>query len=132
MVESLNFRAKFFRFTLIGALTFVIYEGLFIFLSSINLPIFFAVFSSYSIAVTAHFLLNRTHTFGSSKTRIGMQASKYIAVAFFNIIFQSLIIGTLIDNFSASFLIASTLGAVITTTFSFFLLQVWVFKKGRI
>lgn len=121
---------KFFRFLILGSVTFVIYYTiLWLLFSYEGLQYRGAVAIAYSAAIIFHFLANRKITFNAGRMRFRNQILRYLTVALLNYFIQILIIHVLYVINHINFYISTVIGIIFTTIFGYYIMNTWVFKE---
>jgi putative flippase GtrA len=118
-------------FVLVGALTAILYLGLFTFLYQVvSLPAPIAAPSAYFVAVILHFYLNNRFTFSSSDNSNRYTIVRYVMFAVAAFFAQFTLVYFLIWQLGFGVTHAVGVAAIAVPIVSFFTMKIWVFRKG--
>jgi len=121
---------RFLKFLAVGLTTMVVQFSSFALMWDIfHLPQRVSVSISYLMAVTFHFLSNRSFTFQAGNANVFKQLVKYIAVTCLNYVITIVVVDVCVKIFFLSPYIG-VMAAIATTVMTGFLfLKYWVFSE---
>lgn len=123
--------SQFFRYLGVGGLTALVYFGLvFVTVQGLHLGHFLAVSISYLLAISFHFLANKTFTFASRDGSMASEIFRYILMALLNYLITLAMVYIVVDWGHQSTYLAAVLAIAITLGLGYTITKFWVFN-GR-
>lgn len=121
--------SEFTRYLLVGLFVFCIYFSLlyaFIQLMGVYYPIGLTI--AYIVAVSVHFLLNRTYTFNAVLGTTRSQLVRFIVLLGINYGVTLAVVSLSVESLELSPYLGAIVGIVATTLTGFVATKYWVFK----
>ena len=120
---------KFTKYLFIGASTFLLYYFLrWVTYSALKMEYLYSLTFSYILSVSFHFLVNRVYTFKVHEDGFKLQLLKYTSVSSLSYIIQFISVEILYNKIALPFYSSIFIGICVSTLFSYFFFDKWVFS----
>lgn len=124
--------AQFFRYLGVGGSTALVYFGLiFVTVQGLHLGHLLAVSVSYLLAISFHFLANKTFTFRSRGGKVWPEVFRYILVALLNYFITLAVVFVVVDWGHQSTYLGALLAIAITLGLGYAMTKFWVFNNRK-
>ena len=121
---------RIFKFLIVGILNTGIDIVIFALLVMADVPILLAQSISYCCGVANSYLLNRVWTFKQERSRVVVEASKFIFVNLLSLMVVSLILKSMYDTLEQSWIVSKVTATLIGSLINYVGSRYWVFHTS--